>query len=654
MSNWQTKNDIFLAAALNWLRCRLNQLCGEKEDIAAAEKKYVQLLNGEQRPALLQLAERFDLTKFEQHVLLLCVANELDTRFPYLCAKAQDNMSRPYPTFALAMVLFDEPTWDVLAPGSPLRHWRLIEIDKTANHPLTSSALNADERIVSYIKGLNYLDERLAILMTTFPKNTQGSLSPMQRQIVTTIVQQIREIPSEHSLPLIQLIGSDSLSKRQVAYTVATELGMSIQRLPITQIPINNNEIQALVRLWQRESSLLRLALMLDAEEWNPAENPAINESLRRLLAHNNGLIFLSPCEAWGQDDELSLLYDVGKPSQVEQQQVWQEALADRFSSDGEHSSLSNKLAGQFSFNLPTIEKILELVETPETIWRTCRQHARPQLSTLAKRLDKKATWNNIVLPEQQLDLLHHIAAQVRHRRQVYDAWGFGRKMNRGFGISVLFAGESGTGKTMAAEVLANALDLDLYRIDLSAVVNKYIGETEKNLRKLFDAAEESGAILLFDEADALFGKRSEVKDSHDRYANIEINYLLQRMEAYRGLAILATNMKSALDNAFMRRLRFVVDFPFPGQQERGQLWRKAFPEEVPGMENLDYGQLARFNLSGGSIYNITLNAAFAAAEEGMDVTMKLVLVMIKIELEKMEMPVNHSLLRWEQCDGVA
>ena len=183
----------------------------------------------------------------------------------------------------------------------------------------------------------------------------------------------------------------------------------------------------------------------------------------------------------------------------------------------------------------------------------------------LAERIEPIATWDDIVLPDYEMGLLHQIADQVEQRSKVYDEWGFREKMNRGLGISALFAGESGTGKTMAAEVIANELRLNLYRIDLSAVVSKYIGETEKNLRRLFDAAEDGGAILFFDEADALFGKRSEVKDSHDRYANIEINYLLQRMEAYRGLAILATNMKSALDHAFLRRLRFIVNFPFPG-----------------------------------------------------------------------------------------
>ena len=228
-------------------------------------------------------------------------------------------------------------------------------------------------------------------------------------------------------------------------------------------------------------------------------------------------------------------------------------------------------MAGQFTLSQSQIQRVSSLGTREgepaiDRMWQACVVASRPRLDTLAQRLEVKAlSWDDLVLPREEKALLRQIMDQVGQRHHVYETWGFGRRMSRGLGISALFAGESGTGKTLAAEVIAGELQLNLYRIDLSQVVSKYIGETEKNLRKLFDAAEDGGSILFFDEADALFGKRSEVKDSHDRYANIEINYLLQRMDAYRGLAILATNMKSALDTAFMRRLRFVVNFPFPG-----------------------------------------------------------------------------------------
>jgi SpoVK/Ycf46/Vps4 family AAA+-type ATPase len=267
---------------------------------------------------------------------------------------------------------------------------------------------------------------------------------------------------------------------------------------------------------------------------------------------------------------------------------------------------------------------------------------ARPRLDDLAQRIESVATWDDLVLPELQRQTLREIAVHVRQRARVYEAWGFAAKCARGLGISALFVGASGTGKTMAAEVLANELRLDLYRIDLSQVVSKYIGETEKNLRRVFDAAEEGGAILLFDEADALFGKRSEVKDSHDRYANIEVSYLLQRMEAYRGLAILTTNMKSALDTAFLRRIRFIVQFPFPDAAQRAEIWRRIFPPGTP-TEGLDIEKLARLNVAGGSIRNIALNAAFLAADAGESVRMTHLLRAARNEYGKLEKPLTEA-----------
>jgi len=269
-------------------------------------------------------------------------------------------------------------------------------------------------------------------------------------------------------------------------------------------------------------------------------------------------------------------------------------------------------------------------------LWRACRSQARPQLRDLAQHITPVATWDDLVLPNLQAQMLREMAVHVRRRMQVYETWGFAARSSRGLGISALFAGPSGTGKTMAAEVLANALDLDLYRIDLSRVVSKYIGETEKNLARVFDAAESGGAILLFDEADALFGKRSEVNDSHDRYANIEVSYLLQRMEAYRGLAILTTNRKSALDEAFLRRLRFIVSFPFPDATQRAAIWQHIFPSETP-TDGLDFDTLARLNVTGGAIRNIALGAAFRAADAGTPVQMAHVVQAARTEYAKLE-----------------
>ncbi len=329
---------------------------------------------------------------------------------------------------------------------------------------------------------------------------------------------------------------------------------------------------------------------------------------------------------------------------------MWREAL-DNTEPFDETELLS--LAAQFNFSSVDIATSAEAVQielklgTPfkQALWQNCRQYSRGNLDHLAQRITPHAGWDDLILPKGQKSMLRDLSRQVRHRATVYEAWGFADKSERGLGISALFTGESGTGKTMAAEVLAADLNLDLYRIDLSSVVSKYIGETEKNLERLFSAAESSGAILLFDEADALFGKRSDVKDSHDRYANIELAYLLQRMESYRGLSILTSNMKSALDTAFMRRIRFVIQFPFPDVVQRNEIWQRVFPDNLPRSE-LNLEQLANLHVTGGNIRNIAMNAAFLAAEKGESLCMADLAHAARMEYAKLEKPLNEFTIR--------
>ncbi|MBA2434609.1 MAG: ATP-binding protein, partial [Chthoniobacterales bacterium] len=333
---------------------------------------------------------------------------------------------------------------------------------------------------------------------------------------------------------------------------------------------------------------------------------------------------------------------EVPKPTRAEQRLAWEQAIGENARNWNGHL---DHLVAQFDFSTAAIRTTATglLGEPSESsLWDACRLQARPRLQDLAPRITSNATWADIVLPTPQMTVLKTIAQHLRQRGRVYDEWGFAEQSSRGLGLSALFAGPSGTGKTLAAEILANEMRLDLFRIDLSAVVSKYIGETEKNLRRVFDAAEEGGAVLLFDEADALFGKRSEVKDSHDRYANVEISYLLQRMEAYRGLAILTTNMKEALDQAFLRRLRFIVQFPFPDQAQRAEIWKRIFPAKTP-TDQLDLRALSRLSISGGNIRSIALNAAFAAADAGEPVRMPHLLGAARLEYEKLEKPLTEA-----------
>jgi ATPase family associated with various cellular activities (AAA) len=602
---------------------------------------------GQVPPALTILARRLGLAPFERDVLLLCAAMELDTSIGSLCARAQADPDRPYPTFALALMLFDAPAWDALSPERPLRYWRLIEIHQPGGHALTSSRLRADERIVSYLKGLNYLDDRLAALLNLIDLPAAAeALPPSQQSAADSICSQLKQSKPGAQLPVIQLLGSDPGSKQLVAAKATATLGLQLYALPAAMLPAQMPELETLIRLWQRESMLLPLALYLEGIAAEGGETPAggVSASVNRVLSRTGGVLFVDTRDVLPDLKESSLPVDVAKPTPAEQEAIWTALLGEAA------GSIPASLAAQFNLSASSIRQIANRVApTPSAadptlrdhLWSACLASTRPRLDTLAQRVEAKATWDDIVLPQTEMDLLRQIAAQVGQRGKVYGTWGFAQKRNRGLGISALFGGDSGTGKTMAAEVIANDLQLNLYRIDLSAVVSKYIGETEKNLRRLFDAAEDGGAILFFDEADALFGKRSEVKDSHDRYANIEVNYLLQRMEAYGGLAILATNRQNALDPAFMRRLRFVVNFPHPGAADRKMIWQKSFPAPTP-TEALDLDRLARLNLTGGNISSIALNAAFQAAQAGTSVTMPLIVEAARAELRKLGRVINE------------
>ena len=698
LEQWQSANDQYLATALAWLRDRLERLGAQSvalptethalatpaavltapkssiwgrllgastptpplvidhETISPAApsaralpmpSSMIDAESSAQPPALVTLARRLGLSEFERLTLLLCAAMELDTRFGELCESVRGHPPQRHPSFALAFTLFDQPAWDAMSPERPLRYWRLIEINQPGAQALIGSALKADERIVNYIKGLNYLDDRLAPMVVSMSAD-RGVLPPSQIKVADAIVRSLQSA-GEISAPIIQLLGVDALSKQVTAQRVVDTLGLALYQLSIDALPTQTGDRETFARLWQRESALLPIALYIDTTDLDRG-NTAQTAALQRLLARGLGVVFLASREPRPELGSAAFMFDVAKPAASEQQDAWHEVLG-----EGANDQPA-RLTGQFNFNLGTIRDIAAraLASTtddpsalPDALWSACLRHSRPTLNQLAQPLEPKASWDDLELPATEKAALRQITLQIENRAAVYDGWGFRERMNRGLGISVLFAGESGTGKTMAAEVIANELQLGLYRIDLSAVVNKYIGETEKNLCRLFDAAEAGGVILFFDEADALFGKRSEVKDSHDRYANIEINYLLQRMEAYSGLAILATNMKGSLDSAFLRRLRFIVNFPFPGPSERIAIWRKAFPPETPTAV-LDFARLAKLNLTGASIHNIALTATFLAIQgETQVVSMAHVLEAARSEFRKLEKPINETDFRW-------
>jgi len=589
------------------------------------------------------LCEAFGLSPFERSVLLLCAGMELESSFGACCGAATGDPRSTYPTFSLALAALPGAHWSALSPSAPLRRWRLIEVG--AGDLLTESPLRIDERVLHYLAGVSHVDERLQGLVD--PVEIPEMLAPSQAEVARRIVALWTSSRQRAEWLTIQLVGEASGAKRAVAASACATMGLGLYALRAGDVSPGADERETFSRLWGREAVLSGSALLLEAEELEGPERPRVLALLERIP----GLVLVAVREPLGGFCGPESRLDVRRPYVDEQRKVWEDLLGPwSLRLNGQVDSLvGNFSLGADSIRSACVQAIGEVSSgaTPEEelgdlLWSVCRHHARGHLDELAQRLEPSAGWEDLVLPEPQRQLLAEIAGQVRQRSRVYDAWGFGGASVKGLGISALFAGPSGTGKTMAAEVLASELRLDLYRIDLSQVVSKYIGETEKNLRRVFDAAEGGGAILLFDEADALFGKRSEVKDSHDRYANIEVSYLLQRMEAYRGLAILTTNLKNALDPAFLRRLRFVVSFAFPDAAQREEIWGKVFPSRTP-TEELDPARLARLNVAGGNIRNIALHAAFLAANAGEPVRMSHILTAARSEYAKLEKTLTET-----------
>jgi ATPase family associated with various cellular activities (AAA) len=602
--------------------------------------------SGDGPPAALEtLRTAFGLSPFERSLLLLCAGIELDSAFAPLCAAAQDEASRNFPTFNLALAAFSDAHWSALAPDAPLRRWRLVEVG--AGPSLTIAPLRIDERVLHYLAGVPQLDDRLAGLVELITPAASADLAPSHAGLARRVAAVWTAFRGRGRVPVVQLCGSSPADNRAVAAAAAAEVGLRALAIAADLIPIAAAELDALLRLWEREAALGGAVLLVecDGPDSTPAGEDARSRAsgAARLIERVGGLVIVSAREPCPIAFRPSVNLDVHCPTTGEQRAAWREALGQ---AAGTNPDAVVAIASQFSMSFSAIrsaaaEALAAAAASPgvdvaAAAWHSCRSRCRIRLDGLAQRIEPAAGWGDLVLPEPQMQALRQIAIHVRHRTTVYETWGFAAKSPRGLGIAALFAGTSGTGKTMAAEVLAAELRLDLYRIDLASTVSKYIGETEKNLRRVFDAAEESGAILLFDEADALFGKRSEVKDSHDRYANIEVSYLLQRVEAYRGLAILTTNLKSALDTAFLRRLRFVIQFPFPDAPQRAEIWRRTFPPATP-VERLDVSKLANLNVPGGNIRNIALKAAFYAAESGEPVRMTHLREAAKSEYAKLE-----------------
>ncbi|MCB9744484.1 MAG: ATP-binding protein [Alphaproteobacteria bacterium] len=605
--SWSARNHAALMLAVGAVK---QQLRAAREGVTPPPHAPLAL---EDDSALAQLSRTFGLDDFERATLTLCVGVELDPELAELCGA-------PGPSFGLALSSLPGAHWSAAGPAAPLRRWSLLEL--VGDHSPARCLLRVDERVFQHLLGVQYLDTALEGLLQP--------LSPPPAAGAEATLEQLRVALEAHA-GLVCLSGPEGSGAEALAAAALLAAGARPWRLPARGLPRELSAQAQLARRLDRESALSGLGLVLVL--------PEEPEALRAARDFAQGLS--APVVLVGARPPSgghTLHVRLSRPDPEAQALLWAQALP-------EAPVLGAELAARYrlfpaELASAAAQARVGPAEQPleARVREACRALHRPHLDPLAERVALRADWDDLVLPGPQRESLRRLAAQVRQRHQVLHGWGFARRGQRGLGCAALFAGPSGTGKTLAAEVLARSLDLDLYRIDLSRVVSKYIGETEKNLARIFDAAEGGGALLLFDEADAMFGKRTEVRDSHDRYANLEVSYLLQRMESFEGLAILTSNMKNAMDTAFLRRLRFIVQFPFPGPADRAEIWRRALPPELP-TEGLQVESLARLSVSGGHIRNIALEGAFLAAEEESPLTMDHLLRAARAEFAKLERP---------------
>lgn len=628
---WAEHNRAFLLREFRQLRIRLGD--------ASVEKESEWHLEAMESPAAIDaLAATFGLSRFERELLLLCAGVEMEPSLSARCAQLAGRAQTGVVSFGLAMGVLSDPHWSALAPSSPLRRFRMIEIE--SGHGFINAPLHIDERILHYIAGVNELDQRLEGMLIA--KQSSECLAEEHWRIATEAI-----APGSGSLPsttALHFYGDDPSGQENLAALIARRCNRKLYVLRMEDAPAAGADVEQFLALWTRDALLLPAFLLLQWEGDTPGA------AARQLAERLPGPLLIASREPL-RLHRLMEQHEVNKAAPMGQRRLWEIALGPE--SNGQEEVV-DQVSEQFRLSADAIVALGTAIVTRQSndgerfsrrLWNVCRSISRPHLETLAERITPAATWEDLILPQTQMQMLRQLAAQARNRMTVYERWGFAVRGRRGLGLSALFSGPSGTGKTLAAEVLATHLRLDMYRIDLSAVVSKYIGETEKNLRQVFDAAETGGVLLLFDEADALFGKRAEVKDSHDRYANIEVGYLLQRMENFQGLAILTTNSKTSLDKAFQRRLRFTVDFPFPDSTEREAIWKRVFPPATP-TEGLNPVLLAKLNMAGGNIRNIALNAAFLAAEQGAPVQMKHLLQATQLEGAKAERPISEIEIR--------
>ena len=611
------------------------------------------------------LCQIFNLSLFETDILLLTLAPELDIRYQKLYAYLQDDVTRKRPSVELALrifcLTFSEriPAREIFAPSSPLLNVPLILLHEDPTErpaPLLNRSLKLDDRITEFLLGSDTLDSRLcyptSMVQRVLPQHhLHGLILP---EGIKATLQQIISLEINHSSWLCVLSGVAGVGKKGCAEAVAQARNQPLLLLDLPTMLKAELPFSTLLTIAFREARLYQTIVYLDGWQELLKEEPKYQNAIQ-LIEHQieqfPGLVFLATHVPWQPSHTQRYQFipiELPLPDESSRLLLWQQSLNHNHTIHPEVNL--SYLASAFRFSGGQIQKAIKHAEnhaclqkninytlTTEDLLQGCRLESNQHLVSFARKITPKRVWQDLVLPKDTLAQLQELCQQVRYRSKVYTDWGFDNKLSLGKGLIALFTGDSGTGKTLSAEILAKDLGLDIYQVDISLVVSKYIGETEKNLSRVFDEAQASNAILFFDEADALFGKRSDVKDAHDRYANIEVNYLLQRVEEYEGVIILSSNLSKNIDKAFVRRLHFSIEFPFPDERHRWQIWRGIFPDKVPLSEEVDFEFLARkFKIAGGNIKNVALAAAFRAANDGDAIKMEHLMLAMKREYQKL------------------
>jgi SpoVK/Ycf46/Vps4 family AAA+-type ATPase len=612
-----------------------------------------------------RLIQIFQLSSFDIDLILLALAPELDLRYERLYAYLQDDVTRKRPTVELALNLFCTTAEDKLAhraqleAGGPLLRHDLLQVVADPNQldpPFLAHYLKIDKQLVRFLLGEPVLSGQGAEYCQLLEPAVDWDGLPAPADLRWRLPTLVRENGATGRLLLLYFHGTPGTGKRKAAESLAGTVGVCLVAADLSRFvdaPDFGQRLSGVLRAASLQGCLVYFcgldALRTDART-------SQRETLLHKLASYPATVIVSGSQPWvpGALGLTALIVKFGIPEFETRRASWQteldgvglplepqqlDALAGRFRLTA--AQIKEAVAGAVNSSRWRAAKGTESSRAPaptmEDVYEMARAATGHSLSKLARKIEPRQGWGDVVLPQDQIAQLREICFQAEYRHLVYDAWGFDRKLSAGKGLNILFYGSPGTGKTMSAEVIARELRLDLYRVDLSQIVSKYIGETEKNLDQIFTAAENSNAILFFDEADALFGKRSEVRDAHDRYANLEISYLLQKMEEYEGVSILATNLRQNLDEAFVRRLQAIVEFPFPDEEYRRRIWQLAFPSEAPLADDVEFEGLAReIRLAGGNIKNMALAAAFLAAADGGTIRMTHLLQAARREHQKL------------------